>query len=265
MYQARREPRAASLSRSATCATTFISGVHAQPGSRTPGHGAWLDGRGRVVPVRGGRLAQDRWVIAPDWRGYGLTEMPWRRQLLVPRLPGRPGFPAGPLQPRCAGGPGGPQHGRQCGDAVCRGAAPAHPPAGQPGRLWHAGPGPPRRRGATRAGWTRSRRLHRGEHGAQALRRRGWRGRRLMKTNPRLTQDKADWLAPHWARPNAQGQWVILGDPAHKIVNAQLSRWTRCWNCTAASPRRCWRWRPATTAWASGGRGNTPWPSTTSG
>lgn len=48
--------------------------------------------------------------------------------------------------------------------------------------------------------------------------------RRLMKTNPRLPQDKAAWLARHWARPNAQGQWEILGDAAHKIVNAQLFR-----------------------------------------
>ena len=48
--------------------------------------------------------------------------------------------------------------------------------------------------------------------------------RRLMKTNPRLPQDKADWLARHWARPNAEGRWEILGDPAHKIVNAQLYR-----------------------------------------
>jgi pimeloyl-ACP methyl ester carboxylesterase len=48
--------------------------------------------------------------------------------------------------------------------------------------------------------------------------------RRLMKTNPRLSQDKADWLAPHWAQPDAQGQWHILGDAAHKITNAQLFR-----------------------------------------
>lgn len=48
--------------------------------------------------------------------------------------------------------------------------------------------------------------------------------RRLMKTNPRLSQDKAEWLAQHWARPNAQGRWEILGDPAHKITNAQLFR-----------------------------------------
>ncbi len=52
---------------------------------------------------------------------------------------------------------------------------------------------------------------------------------RLMKTNPRLARDeagmaKAQWLAPHWAQENAQGKWEILGDPAHKIINAQLYR-----------------------------------------
>ncbi|MFN9727997.1 alpha/beta fold hydrolase [Acidovorax sp.] len=47
---------------------------------------------------------------------------------------------------------------------------------------------------------------------------------RLMKTNPRLSADKAQWLAQHWARPNTQGQWEILGDPAHKITSAQLFR-----------------------------------------
>ena len=45
-----------------------------------------------------------------------------------------------------------------------------------------------------------------------------------MKTNPRLPQDKAQWLARHWAQPNAQGLWEILGDPAHKITSAQLYR-----------------------------------------
>ena len=45
---------------------------------------------------------------------------------------------------------------------------------------------------------------------------------RLMKTNPRLSTDKAHWLAQHWARPNAQGEWEILGHPAHKVINAHL-------------------------------------------
>ena len=48
--------------------------------------------------------------------------------------------------------------------------------------------------------------------------------RRLMKTNPRLNRDKAEWLAQQWARPDAQGRWRILGDPAHKVVSAQLYR-----------------------------------------
>ena len=47
---------------------------------------------------------------------------------------------------------------------------------------------------------------------------------RLMKTNPRLPKDKAEWLARHWARPDANGQWRILGDAAHKIVNPYLYR-----------------------------------------
>lgn len=47
---------------------------------------------------------------------------------------------------------------------------------------------------------------------------------RLMKTNPRLPRDKAEWLARHWARPDANGQWRILGDAAHKIVNPYLYR-----------------------------------------
>ena len=48
--------------------------------------------------------------------------------------------------------------------------------------------------------------------------------RRLMKTNPRLSADKADWLSRHWAHENDQGQWTILGEPAHKLSNANLYR-----------------------------------------
>ena len=47
---------------------------------------------------------------------------------------------------------------------------------------------------------------------------------RLMKTNKRLGRDKAEWLARRWAKPDAAGKWQILGDPAHKIINAQLYR-----------------------------------------
>ena len=43
-----------------------------------------------------------------------------------------------------------------------------------------------------------------------------------MKTNPRLGEDKATWLAHHWAAPNAEGRWAILGEAAHKVSNAYL-------------------------------------------
>lgn len=66
--------------------------------------------------------------------------------------------------------------------------------------------------------------LHRGEMALKTYDDAIGVARRLMKTNPRLNEDKAQWLAQHWARPNAQGQWEILGDAAHKIINAQLYR-----------------------------------------
>jgi pimeloyl-ACP methyl ester carboxylesterase len=47
---------------------------------------------------------------------------------------------------------------------------------------------------------------------------------RLMKTNPRLPADKALWLAGEWAAPGADGQWRILGEAGHKLVNPQLYR-----------------------------------------
>ena len=48
--------------------------------------------------------------------------------------------------------------------------------------------------------------------------------RQLMKTNPRLPEDKAGWLATHWSRQGKDGRWTILGDAAHKIVNPVLTR-----------------------------------------
>ena len=53
--------------------------------------------------------------------------------------------------------------------------------------------------------------------------------KRLMKTNPRLARDqaghdRAEWLACHWAAETKDGQWEILGDPAHKISGPLLTR-----------------------------------------
>ena len=50
---------------------------------------------------------------------------------------------------------------------------------------------------------------------------------RLLANDPLLTPDKAHWLAPHWARPAADDQaagqgWELQADPAHKHVNPVL-------------------------------------------
>jgi len=43
---------------------------------------------------------------------------------------------------------------------------------------------------------------------------------RLTKTNPRLGADKAQWLALQWAQPGADGRWRVRGDPVHKRPSA---------------------------------------------
>lgn len=47
---------------------------------------------------------------------------------------------------------------------------------------------------------------------------------RLQKTNPRLSDERAAFLSGHWARENAEGRWEILGDPAHKLSSPILFR-----------------------------------------
>lgn len=47
---------------------------------------------------------------------------------------------------------------------------------------------------------------------------------RLVKNNPRISMDKANWLANHWAQEDAEGMWRILGEPAHKISSVHLYR-----------------------------------------
>ena len=64
--------------------------------------------------------------------------------------------------------------------------------------------------------------LHKGELDLRAYDSLEGVARRLMKTNPRLTLDKASWLAAHWSRQDANGQWLILGEPGHKVVSANI-------------------------------------------
>jgi len=60
---------------------------------------------------------------------------------------------------------------------------------------------------------------------------------RLQKTNPRLSDDRAAFLATHWAKQNDADQWEILGDPAHKLPSPILYRTDEvlaCWQAITA-------------------------------
>lgn len=75
---------------------------------------------------------------------------------------------------------------------------------------------------------------------------------RLQKTNPRLSDQRAAFLASHWAAQNAEGRWEILGDPAHKQHSPLLYRvdeMMACWQSIAAPvlwveavETDIWRW-----------------------
>ncbi len=60
---------------------------------------------------------------------------------------------------------------------------------------------------------------------------------RLQKTNPRLSSERATFLSGHWAAKNSQGRWEILGDPAHKKSSPMLYRVEEvmaCWSAITA-------------------------------
>jgi len=57
---------------------------------------------------------------------------------------------------------------------------------------------------------------------------------RLQKTNPRLSDERAKFLSHHWAAQNAAGEWEILGDPAHKKPSPLLYRVEEVMACYAA-------------------------------
>jgi len=167
---------------------------------------------------------RDHFIIAPDWRGFGLTEAPpcdnyW--------------FPDYLADLDCLldhYSPEAPVHlvGHSMGGNIAMLYAGSRPqrirrlvnlegfgmPVTRPEQA-------PRRY----AKWMdQLKALHRGEMVLKTYDSAAGVARRLMKTNRRLDQDKADWLATHWARADADGTWRILGDAAHKITSANLYR-----------------------------------------
>jgi pimeloyl-ACP methyl ester carboxylesterase len=169
-------------------------------------------------------LSHDHYVIAPDWRGYGQTSSGGADNFWFPDYLADLDF----LLDHYA--PGIPVNlvGHSMGGNVVMHYAGVRPERirrlvnlegfGMPATQADEAP-------ARLAKWMDElKKLHQGELDLNAYDSADGVARRLMKTNPRLSADKANWLAQHWASENAQGQWQILGEPAHKIVNAQLYR-----------------------------------------
>jgi pimeloyl-ACP methyl ester carboxylesterase len=60
---------------------------------------------------------------------------------------------------------------------------------------------------------------------------------RLKRNNPRLSEDKAQFLARHWARENAESVVEMVSDPRHKAANPYLFRVEEalaCWSRVTA-------------------------------
>ena len=169
-------------------------------------------------------MARDRYVIAPDWRGYGLTDLPGTDNYWFPDYLAdldflldhyAPGTPVDLVGHSMGGNiamlyPGArPDRIRALVNLEGFGM-PASKPEQAPGRY---------------AKWIEQlKAYHRGEVNLKSYDSVESVAGRLMKTNKRLTQEKAEWLAQYWARPDADGRWRILGDAAHKIINASLFR-----------------------------------------
>jgi pimeloyl-ACP methyl ester carboxylesterase len=169
-------------------------------------------------------LKDDAFIIAPDWRGYGLTEVPavdtyWFPDYLAD---------LDALLDHYAPGQAVDLVGHSMGGNVAMMYAGARPERIR--RLVNLeGFGLPETRPSQAPGryarWMDEvKAYHRGEKDLKAYDSADGVAARLMKTNPRLAPDKAQWLARHWARPGADGRWRILGDPAHKITSATLWR-----------------------------------------
>ena len=169
-------------------------------------------------------FAHDHFVVAPDWRGYGLTTGDPVDNYWLPDYLADLDFLLDHYSP------GAPVHlvGHSMGGNVVMQYAGARPDRIR--RLVNLeGFGMAATRPSTApkryAKWMDElKAFHRGEMTLKPYESAAGVAQRLMKTNKRLSQDKADWLAQHWAKPGPDGLWRVLGDPAHKIINANLYR-----------------------------------------
>jgi pimeloyl-ACP methyl ester carboxylesterase len=169
-------------------------------------------------------MAADRHIIAPDWRGYGLTSGPQVDSYWFPDYLAD----LDTLIDHYSHDSPVDLLGHSMGGHVVMMYAGVRPE--RIGRLINMeGFGMPSAKPedapARYARWMNELKAHaRGDMAMKGYNSLQGVAQRLMKTNPRLSLDKAEWLASHWSAQGEDGQWCILGNAAHKIINAQLFR-----------------------------------------
>jgi pimeloyl-ACP methyl ester carboxylesterase len=202
-------------------------------------------------------LQTDRYIIAPDWRGYGLTIVPQTDNYWMPDYLADLDFLLDALEPH----PETKSESDAELEATEKPAAdPIHAQVDLIGHsmggniaMLYAGIRPERIRrlvnlegfgmprtkpenaGKRYAQWMEQlKKLHKGDLDLKPYDDAAGVAGRLMKTNKRISEDKALWLAEYWAAQTKSvknedtpeeeivSQWEIQGDPAHKIINANL-------------------------------------------
>ena len=73
---------------------------------------------------------------------------------------------------------------------------------------------------------------------------------RLRENNPRLDAERASFLSRHWGRSKPDGRVELASDPAHKRVNPVLYRLDEA--------EACWRRVEAPVLWVTGAESKTP-------
>jgi pimeloyl-ACP methyl ester carboxylesterase len=167
-------------------------------------------------------LSRDHYVIAPDWRGYGQTNCAGADNFWFADYLADLDF----LLDQYAPGQAVNLVGHSLGGNVVMLYAGIRPQRvrrlinlegfGMPATQADQAPG-------RYAQWMdQLKQLHSGALAMRAYEASSGVARRLMKTNPRLSLDKANWLARNWAAEGEDGRWSILGQPAHKVSSAHL-------------------------------------------
>ncbi|HSA70854.1 MAG TPA: alpha/beta hydrolase [Burkholderiales bacterium] len=190
-------------------------------------------------------LGQDWDVYAPDWRGYGLTEWGKADCYWFPDYIADLDFLLGEIEQVKPLNLVGHSLGGNVA-ALYAGVRPAR--VARLANLEGFGMAPTRSEQAPKryARWLEELRSPPGFKSYEAF---SELAQRLRNSNPRLSPEKAEFLARHWGR-EVEGEGVVLrSDPAHKIVNPVLYRYEEV--------RACWREVTAPVLWVEAAESET--------